>query len=63
MGDFILTLYLQTVRHSDHTSHLSAHKGINRGLESHSVGVKATIDVDLSAETLNHKQQHQSGRV
>ena len=34
-------------------SHSSPHEGTNHGLKSHSAGVKATMNVDLSAKTLN----------
>jgi hypothetical protein len=50
------TLYLhyarKNVRHFD-TSHSSPHEGTNHGLKSHSAAVKATMNVDLSAKTLN----------
>ena len=50
------SLYLhyerKTIRHFD-TSHSSPHEGTNHGLKSHSAGVKATMNLDLSAKTLN----------
>jgi hypothetical protein len=50
------SLYLhyerKTIRHFD-TSHSSPHEGTNHGLKSHSSGVKATMNLDLSAKTLN----------
>ena len=50
------TLYLhyerKQIRHYD-TSHSSPHEGTNHGLKSHSAGVKATMNLDLSAKTLN----------
>jgi hypothetical protein len=44
--------FAENDRHFD-TLHSSAHKGTNHGLKSHSAGVKGTMDVDTSAETLN----------
>ncbi len=50
------TLYVhfsrKTLRHFD-TSHSSAHEGTNHGLKSHSAGVQAMMDVDLSGQTMN----------
>ncbi len=50
------TLYVhfsrKNLRHFD-TSHSSAHEGTNHGLKSHSAGVQATMDVDLSTQTMN----------
>ncbi len=42
----------KTIRHFD-TSHSSAHEGINYGLKSQNAGVKATMNLDLSAKILN----------
>jgi hypothetical protein len=59
------TLYLhyarKSVRHFD-TSHSSPHKGTNHGLKSHIAAVKATMNVDLSANT-EYTNKHQSCRV
>jgi hypothetical protein len=50
------SLYLhyehKTIRHFD-TSHSSHHEGTNHGLKSHNSRVKATMNLDLSAKTLN----------
>ncbi len=43
---------LKPLRHFD-TSHSSAHEGTNHGLKSHSAGVQARMDVDLSTQTMN----------
>jgi len=50
------SLYLhyerKRIRHFD-TAHSSPHEGTNHGLKSHSAAVKATMNLDLSARTLN----------
>jgi hypothetical protein len=50
------TLYLyymwNDVMHFD-VSHSSAHEGTNHGLKSHNCGVKPTINLDSSANTIN----------
>jgi hypothetical protein len=50
------TLYLHYLRndllHFD-VSHLSAHKGTNHGLKSHSCAIKPIMNLDTSANTLN----------
>ncbi len=50
------TLYLpymwSNVMHFD-TSHSSAHKGTNHGLQSHSCAVKPTMNLDSSENTIN----------
>ncbi len=47
-----LHFYRKTLRHFD-TSHSSAHEGTNHGMKSHNAGVHATMDVNLSAKTIN----------
>ncbi len=42
----------KNIRHFD-TSHSSAHEGTNHSMKSHSAGLKPTMDLDTSANTIN----------